>query len=224
MTPISVINEWRSAFCLLVCSLPSSVFSLVSPLLSIMTNSSESPPSSTIYEEQRTNSPAHQPRPVRTMKRSVCSMGTFLLSQRQSFSQCSSSLPPVSSPLSLTRRIRADPLSSNPPWAGNPVQDVVSSLHRRGRWKFRNHRMGCSNLLPLLPRQIDAVPHPDSDDYQRSNTLGCRLLHHPCGSHSSPWPMLQSFEAEDVYVSINFLICLVADSLLMYRCNRLPHR
>jgi len=131
MTPISVINEWRSAFCLLVCSLPSSVFSLVSPLLSIMTNSSESSPSSTIYEEQRTNSPVHQPRPVRTMKRSVCSMGTFLLSQRQSFSQCSSSLPPVSSPLSLTRRIRADPLQqstlgrqsgtrcgifSSPPW------------------------------------------------------------------------------------------------------------
>ena len=98
----------------------------------------------------------------------------------------------------LTWCTRANSSSSNPSWAGDPVQDVVSHLYCCDRRAVRGLRMGCSDLLPLLPGQIDAIPHPDHNDYQCPDALACRLFHNPCGGHPSSWPMLQSFKAKDV--------------------------
>ena len=161
-----------------------------------MSNSSESTPPS--VRRDKLTSP--QPRPVRlTMMTSVCSTVTFLLSLRRSFSQCCSSFLPVSAlPISDVACQELTRPTSGPPWAGDPVQDVVSPLYCRDRREPRSHRMGRSNLLPLLPRQIDAISHPDRDDYQRPDTLGCCLLYHPCGNHPSPRPMLQPSKAQDV--------------------------
>ena len=81
-------------------------------------------------------------------------------------------------------------LTSDPPQAGDPVQDMVSPLYRRGRREPRGRRMGRSDLLPLPPRKIDAISHSDRDDYQHPDTLSCCLLHHPRGDHSLSRPIL----------------------------------